>query len=82
MAFGGGWFFRDGSGAIKPVIPFVWILDCDREGASYMLPLGVIHASGRSFWVSQQSGWNQEHYEVAEIHPNVKSVLKTWGGGC
>ena len=37
MAFGTGWFVREG-GQVKSLLTVVDLLNCDRAGASYMLP--------------------------------------------
>jgi hypothetical protein len=82
VAFGTGWFTRDGD-RVKALDVRVDLLDCDRAYASYMLPLGVINAAGRLFWIAQFSGWDHERYVVIEIKPkSVDAVLSTWGGSC
>jgi hypothetical protein len=40
---------------------------CDREGATYMLPLGRIRPWDRWYWVFQLSGYNAEWYDIVEI---------------
>jgi hypothetical protein len=42
---------------------------CDREGVRYMLPLGLIKVSDRSYWVYQMSGYDFESYVVARPRP-------------
>jgi hypothetical protein len=82
MSFGTGWFLRE-NGAFRTVAMAVDVLDCDRRGASYMLPLGAIRLGTRLFWLVQFSGWNHERYVV--IEPKLKAidaVLNVWGGGC
>jgi hypothetical protein len=82
MSFGTGWFLRE-NGVFRSVTMAVDVLDCDRHGASYMLPLGAIRLGTRLFWVVQFSGWDHERYVV--IEPKLKSidaVLNVWGGGC
>jgi hypothetical protein len=82
VAFGTGWFVREGS-AVRSLVTAVDLLDCDRLGASYMLPLGVIRAAGRLFWLAQFSGWEHERYAVLEITPKkIEVMVSTWGGGC
>ena len=62
---------------------FVDLLRCNRYGASYMLPLGVVRIAGRLFWLAQFSGWDHERYAVLEIKPKkVEVMFSTWGGGC
>jgi hypothetical protein len=82
MSFGTGWFLRQ-NGTVRSVAMAVDVLDCDRRGASYMLPLGAIRLGPRLFWLVQFSGWDHERYVV--IEPTLKSVdavLSRWGGGC
>lgn len=45
---------------------------CDREGVLYMLPLGLIKASGRTYWAYQMSGYGRESYVIA--HPRPKDI--------
>ncbi len=81
-AFGTGWFWRDGD-RVQSLEMAVDLLGCDRAGASYMLPLGMISTAGRRFWVAQFSGWDHERYAVIEIKPKtVQAVLSVWGGSC
>jgi len=56
---------------------------CDREGVGYMLPLGLIKASGRNYWVYQVSGFGLESYVIARPRPKetVSELLYT-GGRC
>lgn len=37
---------------------------CDRKGVGYMLPLGLVQARDRAYWVFQHSGFEYESYEV------------------
>ena len=82
MAFGTGWFVREGA-SVRPLVMFVDLLSCDRHGASYMLPLGVVRSADRLFWMAQFSGWDHERYAVLELTPKkVDVMVSTWGGGC
>ena len=82
VAFGTGWFVREGA-TVRSLVTALDLLDCDRFGASYMLPLGIVRAGGRQFWVAQFSGWDHERYAVLEITAKrVEVVISTWGGGC
>ena len=81
-SFGTGWFVRDG-GAVRSLVMFVDVLPCNRYGASYMLPLGVVRGAGRLFWLAQFSGWDHERYAVVELTAKkVQVMMSTWGGGC
>ena len=82
VAFGTGWFVRE-DGGWRPLSMAVDALNCDRLGGSYMMPLGVVRAGTRVFWLAQFSGWDHERYVVVE--PRAKSVdalISEWGGGC
>ena len=82
VAFGTGWFVRE-NGSWRPLSMAVDALNCDRRGASYMMPLGVVRTGSRVFWLVQFSGWDHERYVVVE--PRAKSVealVSAWGGGC
>jgi hypothetical protein len=82
VAFATGWFVRDGEG-VRSLLAAVDVLNCDRAGASYMLPLGVVRVGGRLFWLAQFSGWDHERFAVLEIKAKtVEAVLSAWGGEC
>ena len=55
MSFGTGWFVRE-NGKFRSLAMAVDVLGCDRHGASYMLPLGVVRTGTRLFWLVQFSG--------------------------
>ena len=81
MAYGTGWFVREGD-RVTSLLTGVDLLNCDRAGASYMLPLGVVRIGGRLFWLAQFSGWDHERFAVVEIKAKtVGAVLSVWGGG-
>jgi hypothetical protein len=83
LAFGTGWFRRDGSGAPKRLDMAVDLLQCDRYGATYMLPLGAIRIGERSFWIAQYSSWSHERFVVVEIKKDsVEAVISAFGGAC
>jgi hypothetical protein len=80
--FGTGWFARDGD-EIRSLETAVDVLPCNRRGASFMLPLGVMRLAGRLFWLAQFSGFEHERYVVIEIKAKkVEAVLSVWGGSC
>ena len=82
IAFGTGWFVKDRAGT-QWLDMAVDLLRCNKYGASYMLPLGAIHSGGRTFWIVQYSGWDQERYVVVEVKKNgVRAVISSWGGAC
>lgn len=83
LSYGAGWFRRDGSGPLRSLSFEVATTTCDRPGALYMLPLGVVRADGRFYWIAQWSGWNTERYNIVEIEPKgTEDVLRVLGGGC
>jgi hypothetical protein len=82
IAFATGWFTRDGE-SIKWLDVAVDLLPCNKYGATYMLPFGVLRVGTRAFWVAQYSGWDHERYVVIELRKNaVEAVVSAWGGGC
>jgi hypothetical protein len=82
VAFATGWFVRD-QGKIRSLSTVVDLLRCDRYGASYMFPFGVMRLDGRLFWLAQFSGWNSERFVVVEITPkSVEARINVFGGGC
>jgi hypothetical protein len=83
VAFGGGWFVRGADARYAPLQTYVTVLNCDRDGASYMLPLGIVRQGNQAFWLAQFSGWDGVHYEVDEIKSKtVEPVVSRFGGGC
>jgi hypothetical protein len=82
MAFGTGWFVRDGS-QVRSLDTAVDLLSCNRAGASYMWPFGAMRVADKLFWLAQFSGWNHERYVVVEVkRKTVEAVLSVWGGSC
>jgi hypothetical protein len=68
---------------------------CDREGVSFMQPLGHLSIDGENYWVYQMSSWRDEVYTVARIADagdgrrtraggpdDVRPILNIFGGGC
>lgn len=56
---------------------------CDREGVGYMLPLGLIKASGRNYWAYQISGFGRESYVIARPRPKeIVTDVSYTGGYC
>jgi hypothetical protein len=82
MAFGRIWLARV-NGVFKPLHTTVQIDSCDREAVRYMLPLGVVAAGGRVFWIAQLSGWDSEYYEVVDLNDKeFTPVVTRLGGVC
>jgi hypothetical protein len=81
-AFGHMWLIRD-HGVVKPVTTVVTEESCDRNEVNYMLPLGVIAAGDRLFWIAQRAGWDREGYQILEINAaKIVMVLGRFGGAC
>jgi hypothetical protein len=82
IGFGTGWFVKEGE-KIRWLDMAVDLLDCNKYGASYMLPLGAIRSGERTFWIVQYAGWDHERYVVVEVKSKrVEAVVNTWAGGC
>src|SRR5256885_2985682 len=79
---GTGWFVRDPSG-VRRLAMAVDLLNCDREAASYMFPLGILQANDHLYWLAQFSGWQHERYVVLDVKKKtVDVVINRWGGAC
>ncbi len=82
IAYGGIWLGKDEKG-LYPLSVAVDLLSCDRKGATYMLPLGIVRADKRLFWLGQGSGLDHERYFVVEIKKRALEMLvRTVGGTC
>ena len=56
---------------------------CDRKEVSYMLPFGLLRADGKSYWIFQYAGFEQESYHVVRPHRrNVDTVVVFNAGTC
>ena len=79
---GTGWFVRDASGT-RALTMVVDLLNCERQAASYMLPLGAVRLDNRLYWLAQFSGWDHERYVVLEVKTKaVEVIVNRWGGAC
>ena len=77
-----GWVIeRDGR---KPEVHLTAkVTYCDREGVSFMQPLGHLTIDGENYWVYQMSSWRDEVYTIAHMSPEeVRPVLNVFGGEC
>ncbi|MGH9372325.1 MAG: hypothetical protein ACRD15_12400 [Vicinamibacterales bacterium] len=54
---------------------------CDREHASYMLPLGQMRLRNRTHWIYQMSGRDHEWYAVAELTPGRTRIPAEYYAG-
>jgi hypothetical protein len=77
-----GWVFHE-NGALKSrMILGAKTTYCDRVGATYMLPLGLVRPKERPYWVFQLSGWDDEWYDVAAVgRQNVQFVVEVQARG-
>lgn len=82
LAFGTIWFAGEGT-QVRELDSAVDLMRCDRVGASYMLPLGVMQVGGKQYWLAQFAGFDHERYVVVEIkRKTVTAVVSAWGGTC
>lgn len=82
IAFGTGWLVKNGD-AYKSLATTVDIVACNRYGATYMLPFGVMTLGGHTYWLAQFSGWDHERFVVIDLKSkDVEAVVNVWGGGC
>jgi hypothetical protein len=76
----GGWMAVDPAGK-RSIKLNARVTYCDRQGVTYMLPLGLIRANGRNYWAFQRSGYGREGYVISRPRPKetVSEVLYTAG---
>lgn len=56
---------------------------CDRKGVSVMLPFGTVRAAGRTYWVYQYSGYEDEWYNVVRPEPkDIQTAVAFHAGSC
>ena len=56
---------------------------CDRKDVAYMLPLGLIQADGKNFWVVQHAGFETESYQVLRpLRGKVEAAVIFNAGTC
>jgi len=68
---------------VRPLKMAVDLLNCNRYGASYMLPFGAMRLNDRLFWLAQFAGWEHERYVVLEIKAKTVDVIgQCMGGSC
>ncbi len=79
---GGGWLHVGPKEEVKMDLS-VRVTYCDRKGVGVMLPLGLIRAGDRSYWVAQFSGYEYENYTV--IDPDIdgaRPMARFHAGSC
>jgi hypothetical protein len=80
--FVSGWVHTNTRGGRPRADLAARITYCDREGVSYLLPLGLLRLRNRTHWVIQTSSWESEWYAVVEATPgHVRYVAEYYGGG-
>jgi hypothetical protein len=54
---------------------------CDRKDMTFVFPLGLIRARGKTYWVYQLSGYNREMYFVVRPTPRVIETQISYNAG-
>ena len=74
IASAGGWMFvaPDGKRSVTMQGDLTY---CDRRGVTFMLPLGLIKAQGKSYWAFQLSGYGREGYMVVRPTPHKAETM-------
>jgi hypothetical protein len=80
VASAGGWMARGPNGK-RSFRLYARITYCDRQGMLYMLPLGLIKARDRSYWVYQMSGYGREGYLIGRPRPKETITELQYAGG-
>ena len=65
-----GWVYVDPKGKQRASFT-ARVTYCDRRGVTYMLPLGLIKAHDRTYWVYQLSGYGREGYAITRPTPKT-----------
>lgn len=82
VTFVNGWILVDAKNESKFFLTGR-VTYCDRHRVTYMLPLGLITADAKKYWVFQSSGFDNEWYEVARPAPRrVESHVAHRAGTC
>lgn len=82
FAFATGWIVKQGV-TYTPLATSVDLIGCNRYGASYMLPFGVMALNGHTYWLAQFSGFDHERFVIVELKPKaVNAAINVWEGGC
>lgn len=54
---------------------------CDRKGAGYMLPLGLMTIDEKTYWIYQLSGYDREWYVIARPTPRAIEIHVEYPAG-
>jgi hypothetical protein len=68
ITYGKGWI-TSGPDAKAAFLITARVTYCDRRDATFLLPLGLINAQGKTYWVYQLSGYGGEGYFVTRPTP-------------
>jgi hypothetical protein len=80
MTFTSGWV-RIGPGGKALTDLAATISYCDRKGAGYFLPLGLITIDAKNFWIYQMSGYDREWYVIARPTPKAIEIHVDYPAG-
>ena len=80
VTFTSGWV-RIGPGGKARMDLSSRITYCDRTGASFMLPLGLMTVDEKNYWIYQMSGFDREWYVVARPTPRVIELHAEYHAG-
>lgn len=78
-----GWIHASDGATPKAIRVRAVITDRDRQTTLTMVPLGVVRAGERTFWISQDHGYESEAVSLHEITPSgLRQVFSKFIGGC
>jgi hypothetical protein len=79
---GQGWVHLGPGGRVKMEL-VSRVTFCDRKGVGFMLPFGTVRAGGKTYWIYQYSGYDDEFYSVVRPEPgDIKVVVGYHAGSC
>ena len=77
-----GWVRHDDAAKTAKADLKASVMYCDRDKASYMMPLGQVELRNRIYWIYQMSGRDHEWYVVAEpTKSRTRVVVEYLAGG-
>jgi hypothetical protein len=77
-----GWILQAPDGKRSTQLA-VRITYCDRMDDIVAVPLGLVHASGKSYWIYQMSGYDREGYAVSRPTPKgIEANVQYSAGSC
>lgn len=76
-----GWISTQGKGGLGLLDSQLVFTDCDRKGASYSIPLGMMMLNNQMFLFATEHGWEDQSYMILEFdYSGLHRVLDTLGG--